>query len=163
MARTRRRQGREHRLRRSRFFFAGGRIPPSGVLRRSSESRTAAPDVTLLPGLIEAHTHLFLEGGEIDPARRSAYSGPTPAELLDRRGGTPDEAGAARNDRGARCRRQRWRGPGAEQALFRARPAADAVRRQPRRGDPSSRPVRQLHGGADRGLPDAGGNVWKRA
>ena len=39
-------------------------------------------DYTLLPGLIEAHAHLFLEGGELDPERRRAAARRSPAELL---------------------------------------------------------------------------------
>lgn len=66
-----------------RFVGREGRTPPAGVLR--PEQRTpdiTAPDATLLPGLIEAHAHLFLEGGEIDPARRAAQLRAAPAELL---------------------------------------------------------------------------------
>lgn len=39
-------------------------------------------DYTLLPGLIDAHTHLFLEGGELDLDKRSAYLNQTPDDLL---------------------------------------------------------------------------------
>lgn len=41
-----------------------------------------APDATLIPGLIEAHAHLFLEGGELDFDQRAAYLTQTSAELL---------------------------------------------------------------------------------
>jgi imidazolonepropionase-like amidohydrolase len=40
------------------------------------------PDHTLLPGLIEAHAHLFLEGGELNLEKRSAYLKQTPEALL---------------------------------------------------------------------------------
>ena len=40
------------------------------------------PDHTLLPGLIEAHAHLFLEGGELNLEKRSAYLKQTPDALL---------------------------------------------------------------------------------
>lgn len=57
-----------------RFVGAGDRLPPREVLR---DGQTApdlhGPDATLLPGLIEAHAHLFLEGGELDLDRRAAY------------------------------------------------------------------------------------------
>jgi len=36
----------------------------------------------LLPGLIEAHAHLFLEGGELDADKRAAYLRQTPDQLL---------------------------------------------------------------------------------
>lgn len=40
------------------------------------------PQHVLLPGLIDAHTHLFLEGGEEDPGRRAAYLKNTDEALL---------------------------------------------------------------------------------
>lgn len=67
------------------ILYAGAedRPPPEAVLGRGQRepdwrSRTA----TLLPGLSEAHAHLFLEGGELDPARRAAHLQRPPAELL---------------------------------------------------------------------------------
>ncbi|NUO83945.1 amidohydrolase family protein, partial [candidate division KSB1 bacterium] len=39
-------------------------------------------DYTLLPGLIEAHAHLFLEGGELEFKKRNTYLKQTPQELL---------------------------------------------------------------------------------
>lgn len=36
----------------------------------------------LLPGLVEAHCHLFLDGGELDPARRAAYLRADRAQML---------------------------------------------------------------------------------
>ncbi len=49
--------------------------PPSAALLRPGRS---APDLdlpahTALPGLIDAHTHLFLEGGEENPTARAEY------------------------------------------------------------------------------------------
>lgn len=40
-------------------------------------------DHTLLPGLVDAHTHLFLEGGELDPRKRSASRQQSPAALFE--------------------------------------------------------------------------------
>jgi imidazolonepropionase-like amidohydrolase len=40
------------------------------------------PGSTLLPGLIDAHTHLFLEGGELDPEKRATYLKQSPDQLL---------------------------------------------------------------------------------
>lgn len=62
-----------------------GGPPPSSLVRGG---RTAPdldlPGHTALPGLIEAHAHLFLEGGELDPTRRAAYLQLDSTELLDR-------------------------------------------------------------------------------
>ncbi len=41
------------------------------------------PEHTLLPGLTDAHTHLFLEGGERDPTARSAHLKRSGAEQLE--------------------------------------------------------------------------------
>jgi len=42
-------------------------LPPSNLLNAGqSEPDAELPDWTLLPGLIEAHAHFFLEGGELD-------------------------------------------------------------------------------------------------
>jgi len=66
-----------------RFVGREGRTPPPGVLRPGQRAPDVdAPEATLLPGLVEAHAHLFLEGGEIEPARRAAQLQATPAELL---------------------------------------------------------------------------------
>jgi imidazolonepropionase-like amidohydrolase len=65
------------------FVGSDGTTPPREVLRDSqSTPDVSAPDATLLPGLIDAHAHLFLEGGEIDAARRAAYLKQSPADLL---------------------------------------------------------------------------------
>jgi imidazolonepropionase-like amidohydrolase len=68
---------------RIRFVGTDGATPPAQLVRPGQTS----PDVdlathTLLPGLIEAHAHLFLEGGELDPDRRAAYLKQSPVELL---------------------------------------------------------------------------------
>lgn len=59
--------------------------PPPLRLINPGQSR---PDLellafTLLPGLIEAHAHLFLEGGEIHPEKRAAYIQQPRAAILD--------------------------------------------------------------------------------
>jgi imidazolonepropionase-like amidohydrolase len=56
-----------------RALLTPGQTVPDAVL----------PHATLLPGLIEAHAHLFLEGGELDAAKRSACLLQTPDALLD--------------------------------------------------------------------------------
>lgn len=67
------------------ILFVGheGCTPPAARLRPGQAAPdVVAPDATLLPGLIEAHAHLFLEGGELDLEKRSAYLKQTPGELL---------------------------------------------------------------------------------
>jgi imidazolonepropionase-like amidohydrolase len=63
-----------------------GREPPPAELLRSGQLAPDLdlPDYTVLPGLIDAHTHLFLEGGELDPARRSLYLKLSATELYER-------------------------------------------------------------------------------
>ncbi len=60
--------------------------PPPANLRRPNQLEPDAflPGHTLLPGLIEAHAHMFLEGGEEDPAKRMEYLKLSGDELLDR-------------------------------------------------------------------------------
>lgn len=67
--------------------YVGHAMPPAAVLRAGQ----IAPDFTLskhtvLPGLIEAHAHLFLEGGEEDPVKRAEYLKQDDAGLLERAG-----------------------------------------------------------------------------
>lgn len=53
---------------------AGPMPPPAALIRAGqTEPDLHLPDHTILPGLTDAHTHLFLEGGETDPAKRSAH------------------------------------------------------------------------------------------
>ncbi len=66
-----------------RFVGRDGATPPRDLLRDGQ----IAPDVdladcTLLPGLIEAHAHLFLEGGELNLAKRAVTIKQPPGELL---------------------------------------------------------------------------------
>ncbi len=66
-----------------RFVGRDGAGPPPEVLRPGQRHPDVdAPESTMLPGLIDAHAHLFLEGGELDSARRAAYLKLTPAEFL---------------------------------------------------------------------------------
>lgn len=65
--------------------YAGETPPPVASLREGQTSPDAAlPQHTVLPGLIEAHAHLFLEGGEADPEKRAAYLQQDNATLLAR-------------------------------------------------------------------------------
>lgn len=66
-----------------RFVGSHGRTPPRELVRPEQEKPDLdAPDCTLLPGLTDAHAHLFLEGGELSVAKRAAYLQQTPAALL---------------------------------------------------------------------------------
>lgn len=69
----------------NRIHFVGtdGNTPPAEQLNPGQTTPdVTAPDATLMPGLIEAHAHLFLEGGELDFEKRATYLKQTSAELL---------------------------------------------------------------------------------
>lgn len=66
------------------ILFAGEDLPPRELLNPGhTEPDHDLPQYTLLPGLTDAHTHFFLEGGELDPDKRSAFLKQSPDELLD--------------------------------------------------------------------------------
>ena len=66
-----------------RFVGRDGQKPPRDLIRAGQTTPDlTAPEVTLMPGLIEAHAHLFLAGGELDLEKRAAYLKQTPAGLL---------------------------------------------------------------------------------
>lgn len=66
------------------ILFAGEATPPRHLVQDEQATPDAHwPEHTLLPGLIDAHTHLFLEGGELDPGRRAAHLRQSPAEVLE--------------------------------------------------------------------------------
>lgn len=66
-----------------RFVGDAETAPPAKVLNPGqAQPDLDLPDYTLLPGLIEAHAHLFLEGGELDFAKRQAYLRQSPKDLL---------------------------------------------------------------------------------
>jgi imidazolonepropionase-like amidohydrolase len=61
------------------ILFVGENSPPSNLLDSNQhEPDLDLTDFTLLPGLIEAHAHLFLEGGELDLHRRALWLKQTP-------------------------------------------------------------------------------------
>lgn len=67
------------------ILHAGAAAPPAELLGPGKTGPDLfLPDHTVLPGLIDAHTHLFLEGGEEDPAKRAAYLKLPVTELLPR-------------------------------------------------------------------------------
>ena len=66
-----------------RFVGRNGQTPPQELIRPGQTAPDViAPDATLLPGLIEAHAHLFLEGGELDLEKRATYLKQDSAGLL---------------------------------------------------------------------------------
>jgi len=68
---------------RNSILFAGEDSPPRDLLNAGQkEPDCDLADYTLLPGLTDAHTHLFLEGGELEENRRAAYLKQTQGELI---------------------------------------------------------------------------------
>jgi imidazolonepropionase-like amidohydrolase len=64
-------------------LFVGEKSPPADLVNPGQRAPDAdLPEYTLLPGLIEAHAHLFLEGGELNFDKRAAYLRQTSGELL---------------------------------------------------------------------------------
>lgn len=65
------------------IHYVGTEPPPAALLGAGQQSAHAVlPNCTALPGLIEAHAHLFLEGAEENPARRAEYLQQNDAQLL---------------------------------------------------------------------------------
>lgn len=64
------------------ILHAAVTLPPARLLRPGQSTPDLdLPTYTALPGLIDAHTHLFLEGGEENPALRAEYLKLTEPEL----------------------------------------------------------------------------------
>jgi imidazolonepropionase-like amidohydrolase len=65
-------------------YVGSAENPPPADLLNPGQTQADAElrDYTLLPGLIEAHAHLFLKGGELNGKKRNAYLEQTPRELL---------------------------------------------------------------------------------
>ena len=62
--------------------------PPSNLISPGqSQPDLDLPEFTLLPGLVEAHAHLFLEGRELTPEKRAASLKQPHAKLLETAGG----------------------------------------------------------------------------
>ena len=65
------------------ILFAGETSPPTDLVNANQRQPDLnLTDYTLLPGLIEAHAHFFLEGGELDQNKRANYLKQTPEDLL---------------------------------------------------------------------------------
>lgn len=66
------------------ILFVGTTSPPSNIfLPKKTQPDIELPDFTLLPGLIEAHAHLFLEGGELNPEKRKTHLQKNNKQLFD--------------------------------------------------------------------------------
>ena len=68
---------------RNQILFVGEDSPPADLVKggqRQPDFRL--PGHTLLPGLIEAHAHFFLEGGELNLDKRAAYLKQTREDLF---------------------------------------------------------------------------------
>ncbi len=64
--------------------YVGIAPPPKDILKPGQTQPDATlPDYTLLPGLIEGHSHIFLEGAELDFEKRKTYQNQSPGLLLD--------------------------------------------------------------------------------
>ncbi|MDA0711880.1 MAG: amidohydrolase family protein [bacterium] len=63
--------------------YVGENPPPAQLVSGQSEPHATLPDHTLLPGLIEGHSHLFLEGAELDFETRKAYQNQSPDALRE--------------------------------------------------------------------------------
>lgn len=69
----------------TRILHAGTAAPPRHLLSPGQEKPAAhLPAHTVLPGLIEAHAHLFLEGGQENPVQRTEYLRLSDGDLLAR-------------------------------------------------------------------------------
>lgn len=68
-----------------RVLHAGKDAPPRHLISSEQEGPDAhLPSHTILPGLVEAHAHLFLEGGQDIPERRAEYLRLPDSDLLAR-------------------------------------------------------------------------------
>ncbi len=66
-----------------RYAGSADHSPPADLLNPGqTQPDLELWDFTLLPGLIDAHAHLFLDGGELNGEIRNAYLKQTPQELL---------------------------------------------------------------------------------
>ncbi|MGB0066118.1 MAG: amidohydrolase family protein, partial [Terracidiphilus sp.] len=67
------------------ILYVSADLPPAELVKNGRTSiapDAELPEYTLLPGLIDAHTHMFLEGGELDLEKRTAFLKQSPEDLL---------------------------------------------------------------------------------
>jgi len=58
---------------RTRILYVGAEPPAAALLHGRTTPDLSLPDHTALPGLIEGHSHTFLEGAELDVDKRASY------------------------------------------------------------------------------------------
>src|SRR5271169_1183899 len=56
-----------------RILYAGVEAPAASILNGQATPDLSLPGYTALPGLIEGHSHTFLEGAELDVDKRASY------------------------------------------------------------------------------------------
>jgi len=69
---------------RSRILFAGVEPPDPAVLNGKQSPDLSLPDATAMPGLIEGHSHTFLEGAELSADKRADYQKQDPQQLYEK-------------------------------------------------------------------------------
>lgn len=67
------------------ILYCGREDPPAHLIKKdNNKPDLVLANATLLPGLIDAHAHLFLEGGAMDFAARKAHLEKSSEELLEK-------------------------------------------------------------------------------
>lgn len=66
------------------ILYVGAERPDARYVGDRDAPDATYPNYTLLPGLIEAHAHLFLEGAELDLEKRKAYLELPPETMLSK-------------------------------------------------------------------------------
>lgn len=56
-----------------RILYVGVEVPATSILNGQTTPDLTLPTYTALPGLIEGHSHTFLEGAELDVDKRASY------------------------------------------------------------------------------------------
>ena len=86
----------------NKILFVGENSPPANLLNPNQrEPDLNLPDHTLLPGLIEAHAHFFLEGGELNLDLALGLSEANAGTIAGRRAHAIGKTGATRRRRRA--------------------------------------------------------------
>ncbi|MEI8313605.1 MAG: hypothetical protein WCH98_22890, partial [Verrucomicrobiota bacterium] len=68
----------------SRILHAGTEAPDEAVLKGKKSPDLSLPEHTAMPGLIEGHSHTFLEGAELAAEKRGDYQKQSPQLLYEK-------------------------------------------------------------------------------
>ena len=68
----------------SRILSVGAEAPDPSVLNGQKSPNSTLPDFTVMPGLIEGHSHTFLEGAELEADKRADYQKQDPECLYEK-------------------------------------------------------------------------------